>query len=350
MDSLLNTEKLFHDENYSDIVVQFSGKEIKCHKIILCTKSVYFRKLCGPGSSFKARTRESKSNTVELKEDHPDAVEAVLWHIYSGKTESSRPDDWLHDLHVSKAAEKYLLPDLEAAAFSRFQKTTDAITEPGVVLSAIHTIREVGDHPKHLEVAAKLEEKHQSALLKNQEYRSIVEEDKELLWKHMDRLNFADDLVKEHIHATTCKLAPENKIHLLDLWTDYVLGNKSASISFYMVHGGTNFGFDNSALWQNRMTVFTTASYDYSAPIDESGRGQSYGFILSSHTATSHASGHVQSGDRPRNRVLIYINGLQKGVIDSQNRHHTTKTLIPATHATYKVPQANSSDAASVDT
>lgn len=164
---------------------------------------------------------------------------------------------------------------------------------------------------------------------------------------------------------------------------DYVLGNKSASISFYMVHGGTNFGFDNGALWQNRTTAFTT-SYDYSAPIDESGRttelyntmrqaiskylpagsvpkvpeniprmaipsfklnpmvslfdtlkeettkpspipmealGQSYGFILYSHKATSSVSGVVYPGDRPRDRVLVYINGIRKGVIDSQYQH-----------------------------
>lgn len=164
---------------------------------------------------------------------------------------------------------------------------------------------------------------------------------------------------------------------------DYVLGNQSASISFYMVHGGTNFGFDNGALWQNRTTVFTS-SYDYSAPIDESGRttelyntmreaiakylsadsipkvpeniprmsipsfklnplvslfdtlqektsklspvpmealGQSYGFILYSHTATSSISGIVHPGDRPRDRVLVYINEIRTGVIDSQYQH-----------------------------
>lgn len=33
---------------------------------------------------------------------------------------------------------------------------------------------------------------------------------------------------------------------------DYVLGNESASISLYMVHSGTNFGFSNGALWQDR--------------------------------------------------------------------------------------------------
>ena len=164
---------------------------------------------------------------------------------------------------------------------------------------------------------------------------------------------------------------------------DYVLGNMSASISFYMVHGGTNFGFGNGALWQNRTTVFTS-SYDYGAPIDESGRttelyhtmrdtiskyfaigsipeipsdlprmsisefemkplvplfdtlgekvtssspmtmealGQSYGFILYEHTANSTVAGTVQPGDRPRDRVIVYVNGVRQGVMDSQYQH-----------------------------
>ncbi|KAF7187609.1 Beta-galactosidase [Pseudocercospora fuligena] len=165
---------------------------------------------------------------------------------------------------------------------------------------------------------------------------------------------------------------------------DFVLGNASASISFYMVHGGTNFGFQNGALWQNRTTVFTS-SYDYSAPIDEAGRttklydtmreailkylpkdsipepppniplmsippfplkpytslfnslsstphisdcpvpmealGQGYGFILYTHTSTSSYSGIISPGDRARDRVLVYINKTRIGIIDSQYQH-----------------------------
>lgn len=52
---------------------------------------------------------------------------------------------------------------------------------------------------------------------------------------------------------------------------EYVLGNESASISLYMVHGGTNFGWGNGALWQGKTRAFTS-SYDYQAPIDEAGR------------------------------------------------------------------------------
>jgi hypothetical protein len=53
---------------------------------------------------------------------------------------------------------------------------------------------------------------------------------------------------------------------------EFVLGGNN-SISFYMFHRGTNFGFGNGGIWrsQNYLAVFTT-SYDYGAPLDESGR------------------------------------------------------------------------------
>lgn len=164
---------------------------------------------------------------------------------------------------------------------------------------------------------------------------------------------------------------------------DFVLGNASASISLYMVHGGTNFGFSNGALWQNRTTCFTS-SYDYAAPLDESGRttdlyrtfrstfekylpagsipevpadlprtsvpefelrpaawlfdhlpkktsskhpitmealGQAYGFTLYEHTATHAQTGNVSAGDRPRDRVIVYKNNVRQGVMDSQYQH-----------------------------
>ncbi|CAH0057379.1 unnamed protein product, partial [Clonostachys solani] len=163
----------------------------------------------------------------------------------------------------------------------------------------------------------------------------------------------------------------------------YHLHNYSASISFYMFHGGTNFGFENGALWQNRTTVFTN-SYDYGSPLDETGRttdlyfkmrdaiipfldgeaipeppenlprtsipefslcpatslfeargkkttasspltmealGQAYGFTLYEHTAVSKIKGSIHAGDRPRDRILVYVNEKIAGVMDSQYQH-----------------------------
>lgn len=155
--------------------------------------------------------------------------------------------------------------------------------------------------------------------------------------------------------------------------------NASNSISLYMFHGGTNFGLSNGAIWQNYSKVFTT-SYDYGAPLDESGRttdlyftlrnliqkyvpngstpeppaniprlsipdieltpmaslfdldkptmskatpvpmedlDQAYGFILYEHKITKDLEGILLPGDRARDRVIAYVNGKKVGAIDS---------------------------------
>jgi hypothetical protein len=145
-----------------------------------------------------------------------------------------------------------------------------------------------------------------------------------------------------------------------------------------MFHGGTNFALGSGSIWRNRTCAFTT-SYDYGSPLDESGRttdyyftlrdtikkysnrslpevpanvpllnipeisltprmrlldttavstssvfpntmeelGQDYGFVLYEHKATQAMSGLLQPGDRPRDRVIVYVNEARIGVIDS---------------------------------
>ncbi|WPB00979.1 uncharacterized protein RHO25_005599 [Cercospora beticola] len=67
-------QNIFKDKEYSDIMIKFLGREIPCHKVVICTQSEYFKKLCGKASSFV----ESKQKVIELKEDDPDAVEGII--------------------------------------------------------------------------------------------------------------------------------------------------------------------------------------------------------------------------------------------------------------------------------
>lgn len=145
-----------------------------------------------------------------------------------------------------------------------------------------------------------------------------------------------------------------------------------------MFHGGTNFALSNGALWKNYTAAFIT-SYDYGAPLSEDGRttdlyftlrdtiqkyttetiplppdnvprlsipnttllptsslfdiaaaksnntsplsmetlGQDYGFVLYEHQVTQAYNGTLQPGDQARDRVIVYVNGAQVGVIDS---------------------------------
>jgi len=51
----------------------------------------------------------------------------------------------------------------------------------------------------------------------------------------------------------------------------YILG-RGAGINIYMFHGGTSFGFMAGSSWTNNQFLPDVTSYDYDAPLDESGR------------------------------------------------------------------------------
>lgn len=58
----------FYDQNaFSDVVIKFGTKQIKAHKIILCTRSEYFKKAIGPDSSFKVCVRNLTLSKQEEK-------------------------------------------------------------------------------------------------------------------------------------------------------------------------------------------------------------------------------------------------------------------------------------------
>jgi beta-galactosidase len=52
---------------------------------------------------------------------------------------------------------------------------------------------------------------------------------------------------------------------------DWMLANE-VSFNVYMLHGGSNFGFTSGANWSSGQYSADTTSYDYDAPIDETGR------------------------------------------------------------------------------
>ncbi|CZT13635.1 uncharacterized protein RAG0_17128 [Rhynchosporium agropyri] len=157
---------------------------------------------------------------------------------------------------------------------------------------------------------------------------------------------------------------------------DWILSN-GHHFSIYMFHGGTSFAFGSGSADSKPVSAFTT-SYDYGSPLDETGRpariytdfrntiikhvsntpaipstpplttvadfaltpmqglfdnlptprtsssplsmeatGQVWGYILYESIATTAASGKVQPGNgAPRDRVIVYVNGKKKGVID----------------------------------
>lgn len=199
-------------------------------------------------------------------------------------------------------------------------------------------------------------------------------------------ITWLDQWGSERPYQTDVGNAVQTKKIQSDL--EWILAH-NGSFSIYMFHGGTNWGFQNGADWENALEPIIT-SYDYGAPLDESGRtnalyfavrdtissfvdsnsipavpeneplieipsiqlmpkvalfdddalpeprlekypinmeaiGQAYGLILYRHITTTPVKGKVKTGDSPRDRVLVYVNGKRVGVIDSM--YETPQTV-----------------------
>lgn len=141
---------------------------------------------------------------VELKEDDPDAVEYVLRYIYSGQSQTDEDGNWQLQLEVAKTAQKvcivihaehgkiltsnqYLLLDLAAIANEKFMRVASAVIEPEAVFATITQIRQNTLESDHLNVAQQLETKHLLPLLKVPGYRDVIDQDKSIMWNHLDQ-------------------------------------------------------------------------------------------------------------------------------------------------------------------
>src|SRR6185369_11625236 len=78
-----------------------------------------------------------------------------------------------------------------------------------------------------------------------------------------------------------------------------------ASVSLYVVHGGTNFGFMNGANYDREHPILPQpTTYDYDAPVDEAGRATDKYFTLRETIQKRLPAGTTISGLPPAPTVI----------------------------------------------
>ncbi|OQO00682.1 hypothetical protein B0A48_13172 [Cryoendolithus antarcticus] len=113
------TISYFDNEELSDLKIRFGDEEIFAHRVILCRVSAYFRTLLTGDFTFSG---ENGKSSIELHDDHPPPVLAMLRHIYGlhylPPSETEAGDDALLP-HAQDyvVAEKYGLEDLKQAIY-----------------------------------------------------------------------------------------------------------------------------------------------------------------------------------------------------------------------------------------
>ncbi|SMQ54869.1 unnamed protein product [Zymoseptoria tritici ST99CH_3D7] len=79
MSFTIDTEDLWQDPTYADVVVQRCGKKWFCHKLVICPQSDFFLSKCSEGD----RSNFGKQDIIELDEKFSaDAIEFCLEYLY----------------------------------------------------------------------------------------------------------------------------------------------------------------------------------------------------------------------------------------------------------------------------
>ena len=190
---------LFDQEQFSDITITFEHykwdsdemcttqylHEVKCHKIILCHASKFFKSMCGSATT----ATEPGRDTIHLMDDGRcgEVNEAILRHIY-GFSYVELQDlcvgslSWAH-MDVIIAARKYLLPGLEQEAVAALYKSIEEEAlhrdrptgERRLARSLVLLERNTEHNPEFADVARDLTLKHLPQLFKIQWFRKSLE-------------------------------------------------------------------------------------------------------------------------------------------------------------------------------
>lgn len=200
---MLTNHRFFDTDELSDITIKFSGREVRCHRIILCAASDYFKKLCGVGSRF----RERGEKEIELKDDDdPDAVEAMLAYIYSfeyAEQFSARIDKAVFHLNVYVTAKKYLIDKLANKALVCLRVAIIELNDDEeAAWSFIKQHANYRDQHEGIDAMVdELKEHHLQYLMMRPELHAVLPNDPKI--KQLVRDKFEAAKLTEHLHKLT---------------------------------------------------------------------------------------------------------------------------------------------------
>lgn len=166
----------------TDLQLKCRSETFNVHKQVLCSRSEFFWKAC------KGGFKEASSGVIDLSEDDPDAVKAMLQFCY---TIDYAYDTALH-AKVYAIAEKYNIKPLKDLARTKFEKAADRDWDSPyfpITTGFVYTSTPPDDRGLR-DIVIKLSKDHLKSLLDRPEFESMME----------DNGDFGKDLVKAIAH------------------------------------------------------------------------------------------------------------------------------------------------------
>ena len=115
---MLGIQKLFNNQQHSDLTIACNGRTWKAHKLITGSQGGYF------AAAVNGDFKEGQANHLQLDRDKPAVVEAVIKYLYGLPCEAPTDESALAfyaDLYA--AGEYYQLPVLKKNALGKFRAT-----------------------------------------------------------------------------------------------------------------------------------------------------------------------------------------------------------------------------------
>ncbi|KGO37196.1 Uncharacterized protein PEX1_065780 [Penicillium expansum] len=118
-DLTASIQSFFISSQFSDLVVKTEEQEFKLHRLIVCGQSEYFARL------YQGNWAETADNTIQLNDDDPRAIEAMIHFMYgidydSSGNELGRISPMIFNVRLYQVADKYFVPRLKQRAKEKF--------------------------------------------------------------------------------------------------------------------------------------------------------------------------------------------------------------------------------------
>ncbi|KAK5113000.1 hypothetical protein LTR85_011022 [Meristemomyces frigidus] len=135
---------LYASGDYSDLTIICNGREWKVHKFQLCAQSDFFHKACS------GRFKEAQESKINLDDDNPDAVDALLKYLYhfDYNTDSGTAPLVL-EIRIFAIADKYFIEPLKKLAAERFTERCKSEWNTAVFAEAVSELYTTAPAPYH---------------------------------------------------------------------------------------------------------------------------------------------------------------------------------------------------------
>ncbi|KAI1865473.1 uncharacterized protein JN550_008230 [Neoarthrinium moseri] len=115
---------MLENGEFSDVMVKCDNRSWDLHKIILCTRSQWFRK------AFSGRFHEAETSKVEITDFEPEQVERLLYYLYVGsiKRPAAPLNRFLSYVNDFIMGDYFVIPKLCKAAVGKINRELDVAT------------------------------------------------------------------------------------------------------------------------------------------------------------------------------------------------------------------------------